>query len=221
MQKVLTNWQDKIPFLKSKEMIRIANFIRNERDKGKVILPNAEDVFNALKYTSFECVKVVILGQDPYPNRNHAHGIAFSIPENCADIPASLQNILKELRDDLGVEKKNGNLYGWAKQGVLLLNTSLTVEEGKPASHKGIGWELLIRQIIDVINEEKDRIAFVLWGSFAQNFCKNIDVKKHYILKSVHPSPLSAYRGFFGSRPFSKVNEYLIKNGITPIDWSK
>lgn len=216
----MKDWQDQLDFFSSDEYARIMKFLEDERASGKSVLPAEDDVFNALKYTPFEAVKVVIIGQDPYPNKRHAHGLAFSIPKETTDIPQSLRNILKELEDDLGIKATGGNLAKWAKQGVMLLNYTLTVEEGKSNSHKSIGWNKLTKEIIQLINTRKNNIVFLLWGRFAQNLCKNIDHEKHCIIESPHPSPLSAYRGFFGSKPFSKTNEYLKKNKIGPIDWS-
>lgn len=197
----------------------ILDFLTDER-KNKQILPAEKDVFNALNYTPWEKVKVVILGQDPYPNPDHAHGLAFSVPETCTNLPMSLRNILKELKDDLGISRPNGNLAGWARQGVLLLNTVLTVEAGNSNSHKNIGWKVLIQEIMQCLNEEKLHLVFILWGGPAQKLGKKIDRDRHLVIEGVHPSPLSSYRGFFGSHPFSKTNLALEKFNLTPIDWS-
>jgi uracil-DNA glycosylase len=198
----------------------ILDFLTDQR-KQKLILPAENDVFNALTYTPWDQVKVVILGQDPYPNPEHAHGLAFSVPESCKNLPMSLRNILKELKDDLGIDHPNGNLAGWARQGVLLLNTVLTVEAGNSNSHKKIGWSILIQEILQKLNEEKDHLVFILWGGPAQKLGKKIDRSRHVVIEGVHPSPLSSYRGFFGSRPFSKTNHALEKFKLTPIDWSR
>lgn len=187
----------------------------------KVIFPPKECIFNALKYTSFENVKVVIVGQDPYHGVGEAHGLSFSVQDN-VKVPPSLQNIYKELYEDLGVPiKKTGNLTGWAKQGVLLLNSVLTVEKDKASSHKGLGWELFTDYVIKVLNLKKTPVVFILWGNFARSKKVLITNPNHYIIESPHPSPFSAYNGFFGSKPFSKTNDFLIKNKLTPIDWSK
>lgn len=187
----------------------------------KVIFPPKECIFNALKYTSFENVKVVIVGQDPYHGVGEAHGLSFSVQDN-VKVPPSLQNIYKELYDDLGVPiKKTGNLTGWAKQGVLLLNSVLTVEKDKASSHKGLGWELFTDYVIKVLNLKETPVVFILWGNFARSKKVLITNPNHYIIESPHPSPFSAYNGFFGSKPFSKTNGFLIKNKLTPIDWSK
>jgi uracil-DNA glycosylase len=198
----------------------ILDFLTNER-KTKLILPTEDDVFNAFKCTPWDRVKVVILGQDPYPNSEHAHGLAFSVPQESTSLPMSLRNILKELKEDLGIDHPSGNLVGWAQQGVLLLNTVLTVEAGNSDSHRKLGWRILIEEVLQRLNEEKEHLVFLLWGLPAQKFGKKIDTDRHLVLKSVHPSPLSAYRGFFGSKPFSQTNAYLTAHGIEPIDWTK
>ncbi|UWG95359.1 uracil-DNA glycosylase [Dehalobacter sp. DCM] len=184
-----------------------------------VIYPNMYDIYNALHYTAFKDVKVVILGQDPYHGPNQAHGLSFSVQ---AGIPAppSLVNIFKELHDDVGCYiPNNGYLKKWADQGVLLLNTSLTVRAGQANSHSRIGWEKFTDRIIALLNEREDPVVFILWGKNAQSKQSLITTSRHYIIKSVHPSPLSAHAGFFGSRPFSKANGYLISIGKEPIDW--
>lgn len=187
--------------------------------KSKTIFPAKENVFNALKLTPYENVKVVIVGQDPYHGMNEAHGLSFSVLDN-VPIPPSLQNIYKELEADLNIKPaKSGNLTKWAKEGVLLLNAVLTVEKDKPASHKSLGWELLTDYIIKVINLKEEPVVFILWGNFAKAKKSLITNKKHLIISSSHPSPFSCYNGFFGSKPFSKTNAFLIKNNIEPIDW--
>ncbi|UYP46668.1 Uracil-DNA glycosylase [Candidatus Lokiarchaeum ossiferum] len=216
----MNDWLEALPFFKTEQYSQLDQFVRSERSQGKSILPAEEDVFNALKFTPLEQVKVVILGQDPYPNKRHAHGLSFSIPETTPDIPKSLKNIFKELESDVGVKKTTGSLIGWAKQGVMLLNTVLTVEEGLSNSHKSKGWEKLTKEIITTISSQRDHVVFILWGGKAQKMKKWIATEKHLILESPHPSPLSSYRGFFGSHPFSQVNEYLSKNKRKPIDWS-
>jgi len=187
-------------------------------DKQKVILPIKENRLNCLKLTPYENVKVVIIGQDPYHNYNQAHGLAFSVEQG--KFPPSLRNIYKELVSDMKVEyPTTGNLSSWAEQGVLLLNTSLTVELHKPLSHQGKGWEIFTLEIVKNVNEKKTPVVFILWGAHAQKFSKFINQEKHLIIKSVHPSPLSASRGFFGSKPFSKTNDFLLENQIKPINW--
>lgn len=191
-----------------------------EYDK-KIIYPSKEYIFNALKLTSYKDTKVVIVGQDPYHGENQAHGLSFSVQKGIK-VPPSLQNIYKELYSDLGVTKKNdGDLTKWAKQGVLLLNSVLTVEKDKAASHKNIGWEFLTDYIIQVLNLKNEPVVFILWGNFAKEKAKLITNSKHYVITSPHPSPFSAYSGFFGSKPFSKTNNFLISNNLNPIDWSK
>lgn len=183
------------------------------------IYPEQDKVLNALKLTPYESTKVVILGQDPYHGRGQAHGLSFSVKPGITP-PPSLQNIYKELQSDLGCFiPNNGCLVKWAEQGVLLLNTVLTVREDSPNSHKGKGWERFTDKVIEVLNSRKQPLIFVLWGSHAQAKQRLIDTNQHYILKSVHPSPLSSYRGFFGSKPFSQVNELLKQLGTQEIDW--
>ena len=187
----------------------------------KEIYPPKDYIFNALKLTSYENTKVVIVGQDPYHGKGEAHGLSFSVQKGIK-IPPSLKNIYKELYDDLGVlPKDNGDLTGWALQGVLLLNSVLTVEKDKAASHRNLGWEPMTDYIIKLLNLKDEPVVFILWGNFAKEKAKLITNPHHYIVMSPHPSPFSAYSGFFGSKPFSKTNEFLVKNGLTPIDWSK
>ena len=187
----------------------------------KTIYPPKDYIFNALKLTSYKDTKVVIVGQDPYHGEHQAHGLSFSVQKG-VKVPPSLQNIYKELYDDLGVPIRNdGDLTGWAKQGVLLLNAVLTVEKDKAASHRYWGWELLTDYIIKVLNMKEEPVVFILWGNFAKEKAKLITNPHHYIITSPHPSPFSAYSGFFGSKPFSKTNDYLVKNNLKSIDWSK
>lgn len=191
----------------------------DEEYKTHTIYPAAKDIYNALRLTSFENCKVVILGQDPYHEPNQAQGLAFSVNKT-VDIPPSLINIYKELHNDLGCNIPNhGCLLSWAKQGVLLLNTVLTVRAHQANSHKDKGWEQLTDTIIRRLNDKQTPIVFILWGANARNKKTLIDTSKHLIIESAHPSPLSAYNGFFGSRPFSKTNDFLIKNNYLPIDW--
>ena len=183
------------------------------------IYPPMHDIFNALKYTSFEDVKVVIIGQDPYHGAGQAHGLCFSVQPGVTP-PPSLKNMFKELNADLGLpEPANGELTRWAKQGVLLLNTVLTVREGQPTSHKGLGWEQVTDRIISELNKKETPVVFLLWGAHAQKKGELITNPIHYKLQTVHPSPLSASRGFFGCRHFSKTNALLAKHGIKPIEW--
>ncbi len=187
----------------------------------KTIFPPKDYIFNALKLTSFKDTKVVIVGQDPYHGKGEAHGLSFSVQKGIK-IPPSLQNIYKELENDLGIPPKdNGDLTGWAKQGVLLLNAVLTVEKDKAASHRNLGWEPLTDYIIKLLNKKGEPVVFILWGNFAKEKAKLITNPNHYIITSPHPSPFSAYSGFFGSKPFSKTNNYLKTKNIKPIDWSK
>jgi uracil-DNA glycosylase len=187
----------------------IISFLDHQKKLGKTIFPEESLIFNAFNQTSFKDIHVVILGQDPYHGANQAHGLSFSVPDGIK-LPPSLKNIFKELESDIGKEiPKSGNLIHWAKQGILLLNASLTVEENKPMSHSKIGWNLFTDAIIKKISQEKTNVIFILWGKFAQEKEKLIDPEKHFILKAAHPSPLSAYNGFWGCRHFSKTNELL------------
>lgn len=188
--------------------------------KLHTVYPSKENLFQALKLTSYEHTKVVILGQDPYHGPGQAHGLSFSVLPGVR-IPPSLVNIYKELHSDLGVPiPNNGYLVPWAKQGVLLLNTVMTVRDGQANSHKGLGWERFTDAVIEKLNEREKPVVFILWGSHAQKKGAFIDRHKHLVLESVHPSPLSAHRGFFGSRPFSKANAFLASQGMEPIDWT-
>ncbi|MFH5185487.1 uracil-DNA glycosylase [Paenibacillus sp. TAB 01] len=183
------------------------------------IYPDMHDIFNALHLTSYANTKIVILGQDPYHGAGQAHGLSFSVKPG-VPAPPSLQNMFKELRSDLGIDIPNhGYLVHWAEQGVLLLNTVLTVREGMPNSHKGMGWEQFTDQVIRLLNDREEPIVFILWGSHAQQKAQLITNKRHEILRSAHPSPLSAHRGFFGSKPYSKANEFLNRHGEEEIDW--
>ena len=195
----------------------IKQYVKNER-LIKTIYPSEKDLFNAFKLTNFKDIKVVILGQDPYHGENEAMGLAFSV-KNGIKIPPSLRNIFKELKDDLGIDRKNTDLSDWAKQGVFLLNTVLTVEKDKANSHKNIGWQNFTDFIIQEINEKLDNVVFILWGRQARDKKVLITNKTHYIIESAHPSPLSAYNGFFGSKPFSKTNDYLKKHGKSIINF--
>ena len=215
------SWDEKLSVIwNSSGFKNFYNMIMKLYDE-KTIYPLKENIFNAFKLTSFENVKVVIMGQDPYHGEGEAHGLSFSVQDN-VKIPPSLQNIYKELYSDLGIPPKNtGNLTGWAKEGVLLLNSTLTVEKDKANSHQGLGWQYFTDYVIKVLYLSEKPIVFILWGNFARSKKVLITNPKHLILESPHPSPFSAYNGFFGSKPFSKTNDFLIKNNIKPIDWSK
>lgn len=198
--------------------LKLREFLKDEY-KTQAIYPDMYDIFNALKLTSYKDTKVLILGQDPYHNVNQAHGLSFSVKPG-VDTPPSLLNMYKELRDDLGCFiPNNGYLVPWAKQGVLLLNTALTVRAHQANSHKGKGWEIFTDNIIKTLNLRDDPVIFILWGNNARKKKDFIDTSKHFVIESAHPSPLSASRGFFGSKPFSKTNEILISLGKAPIDW--
>lgn len=207
------------PLLKQDYMRRLSAFVQEERLEH-VVYPPQNLVFNAFRLTPLQDVKVVILGQDPYHNVGQAHGLSFSVPAGVAH-PPSLKNILAELTTDIDgfVYPQSGDLTKWAKQGVLLLNATLTVRAHQAGSHQKQGWEMLTDQIISKISEELDGVVFLLWGSYAQKKSTLIDHRKHLILKAVHPSPLSVYRGFFGSKHFSKANDYLLKKKKGVIDW--
>ena len=197
---------------------KLINFVKEEY-KNKTIYPKENEVFNAFRYTDFNNVKVVILGQDPYHGPNQAEGLSFSVSNHVLK-PPSLQNIFKELESDLGIPFPESNsLKPWAKQGVLLLNAVLTVEEHKPTSHKDKGWEIFTDDVIKIMNQKKEPIVFILWGAYARKKKELITNPIHCIIESAHPSPFSARNGFFGSKPFSKTNEFLRKNGIKEIDW--
>lgn len=197
----------------------IVQFLKTEKAAGKVIYPPGKLIFNAFDCTPFANVKVVIIGQDPYHNPGQAHGLCFSVPDK-VPAPPSLLNIFKELQTDLGLAPpQTANLEAWAKQGVLLLNASLTVEMNKPMSHSQLGWHVFTDEVIRHVSAHKDHVVFMLWGKFAQNKENLIDSIKHKILKAAHPSPLSAYNGFYGSGHFSKANAWLREMGEKPIDW--
>ena len=197
----------------------LMSFVEDEYNQGS-IFPEKEFVFRAFNECPLDKVKVVILGQDPYPTRGHAHGLCFSCDASVFPLPKSLKNIFKEYESDLNKKMPlDGDLSNWAKQGVLLLNTVLTVKEWEADSHKNKGWEKFTDAVIQVLNENTENIVYILWGAKAQKKGKDIDENKNLILKSPHPSPLSSYRGFFGSQPFSKTNEYLVNKGIEKINW--
>ena len=196
-------------------------FLDQEAREGKVILPPKDLIFRALECTPLDEVKVVILGQDPYPTAGHGHGLCFSVQPALKPLPKSLLNINKELLSDCGIDNSHtGYLEPWAKQGVLLLNAVLTVEQGNANAHKGKGWEIFTDKIIELVNDRCENVVFILWGAYAQKKGKVIDKAKHLVINDPHPSPLSAYRGFWGSKPFSKTNAYLTSKGKGEIDWS-
>jgi len=200
-------------------MRALSEFLRVEKAAGKSIYPSGKEIFNALNFTPFDRVKVVILGQDPYHGPGQAHGLCFSVGAGVA-LPPSLKNIYKEIANDLDIPpSRSGNLQCWAEQGVLLLNSVLTVQSANAGSHQGKGWERFTDRIITLLNERRDNIVFLLWGSYAQRKGAIIDRSRHLVLESVHPSPLSASRGFFGNHQFSQTNRYLETHGQTPIDW--
>ena len=196
---------------------KLGIFVKNEY-KTKTVFPPYNNIFDALRFTDYDEVKVVILGQDPYHGLGEAHGLSFSVKENVA-MPPSLQNIFKELYSDLGLKRTKSDLTDWAKEGVLLLNSIMTVVKDKPLSHKDKGWEIFTDNIISKLNEREEPVIFVLWGNFARSKKELITNSRHKIIESVHPSPLSANRGFFGSKPFSKINNYLKEMGKDSINW--
>lgn len=198
----------------------LKKFLQSEKSQGKQILPKSQLWFHALNSTPLDHVKVVILGQDPYPNPGHPHGLCFSVQPDVTPLPKSLININTELMNDVGVDNSHtGYLQPWAEQGVLLLNAVLTVEAGHSNAHQKRGWETFTDQIIHIINQHCDHCVFILWGAYAQKKGKQIDESRHLVVKSPHPSPLSAYRGFFGSKPFSQTNQYLQAHGKPAINW--
>lgn len=200
-------------------MINLRQFLKNEIDSKRYFYPSAKLLFNAFDACPYERVKLVILGQDPYHGDGQANGMSFSVARNMP-IPPSLKNIYKELHDDIGMNiPHHGDLTGWAKQGVLLLNTVLSVRANTPMSHRDQGWEEFTDHVIRQLNTHKENLVFLLWGSHAQSKASLLDDNKHCLLKSTHPSPLSAHRGFLGCRHFSQANDYLTQHGITPIDW--
>lgn len=198
--------------------VKLTDFVRSEYKNGKVY-PPASLIFNAFNLCPFNNVKVVLIGQDPYHEPGQAHGLCFSVCDG-VPFPPSLLNIFKELKNDIGKDiPHSGNLSRWAEQGVLLLNATLTVREHQAGTHQGQGWEEFTDAVIKILNEKKDGLVFMLWGSYAQSKAKLIDERRHCVLRSAHPSPLSAYRGFFGNNHFSLTNDYLLKNGKTIINW--
>ena len=204
----------------SERHTELQQFIAHER-LVSTVFPPAQDVYAALELTPFESTKVVVLGQDPYHGLGQAHGLSFSVRGN-TPIPPSLRNIFQELFTDVAIQREqNGDLTGWARQGVLLLNTSLTVREGEPGSHKNRGWEHITDTVMSALNEKPTRVVFVLWGAHARNQKTLITQAHHVVIESAHPSPLSAHRGFFGSKPFSQINSALEEAGLSPIEWGQ
>ncbi len=199
---------------------QLVEFVRSEyaQHKGGVFPPGPQ-IFRAFEACPFEKVKVVILGQDPYPTKGHAHGLSFSVDSSVRPLPKSLHNIYTELNDDLNVQRANGDLSSWAKQGVLMLNAVLTVREGQPGSHANKGWERFTDAVIQQIGTRKEHVVYILWGSYAQKKGTQINTQNNLVINTPHPSPLSAYRGFFGSKPFSQTNAYLQEHNIEPINW--
>lgn len=214
------SWKEKLnPEFQKDYFVHLVEFLRKEKQNGKVIYPEGSNIFNAFAQTPWDQVKVLLLGQDPYHHPGQAHGLCFSVLDGVA-FPPSLRNIFKELNADTGKPiPDSGNLTHWAKQGVLLLNASLTVEANQPMSHSKVGWENFTDHVIELLSREKKQMVFILWGRFAQQKENLIDASKHFILKSAHPSPLSAHQGFFGCRHFSKTNQLLREIGKPEIFW--
>ena len=222
MKKIIleNSWKEKLLEEFNKDYMRsLSEFLRSEKLKNKIIFPPGNKIFNAFNLTKFEDVKVVILGQDPYHGHNQAHVLSFSVEEGIRP-PPSLKNIFKELESDMGIKQpEHGNLERWCNEGVLLLNSILTVEKSKPTSHANMGWEQFTDKILSILNDLKRNVVFILWGKKAQEKGHFLDKNRHLILKSAHPSPYSANNGFLGSKPFSKTNHYLNSNNIKEIDW--
>ena len=218
--KIEPGWKEALAqVFKRHFFLHLVSHLKSEIASGQVIYPTGNLIFNAFWQTPFNKVKVIILGQDPYHNPGQAHGLSFSVPAG-VPLPPSLQNIYKEIIDDMGgTMPPSGDLTHWAQQGVLLLNAALTVRQNEPASHAKIGWTEFTDAVITTLSEEKEGLIFLLWGRFAQDKQRLIDETKHTVLKAAHPSPLSAYKGFLGCRHFSRVNEILISQGQTPIQW--
>lgn len=218
--KIEQSWKDVLANEFEKDyFINLTNFVRGEYLSGKTIYPEAKNIFNAFNLCPLDKVRVVIIGQDPYHEPGQAHGLCFSV-QNGVDLPPSLINIYKEIEDDLGRKSiTNGDLTAWANQGVLLLNSTLTVQAHIAASHAGKGWEQFTDAVIRAVAQNRKNVVYMLWGSFAQKKAEFVNGQENLILKSAHPSPLSAYRGFFGNHHFSRANEYLVENGFKAIDW--
>lgn len=219
--KLEPSWKARVgDYLLRDDMQALSAFLRERKAQGVHVFPPGPQIFAALDATPFQAVKVVILGQDPYHGHGQAHGLCFSVQPG-VDVPPSLQNIYKELQADLGITSpQHGYLMHWARQGVLLLNAVLTVEEGRAGAHANKGWEGFTDAVVDALNREREQVVFLLWGSYAQKKGAMIDTSRHRVLRAPHPSPLSAHRGFFGCKHFSKANDYLQRTGQAPIDWS-
>jgi len=219
MLKLGGGWDEVLkPLFSDERYLKIREFLKEEYS-SRTIYPDMYDLYNCFRFTPFNELKAVLLGQDPYHEKGQAHGLCFSVQDGVTP-PPSLENMFKELKSDIGMERpKSGNLTKWAKEGVLLLNTTLTVREHAANSHSKCGWAWFTDSVIKIISEQKENIVFILWGGNARSKKPLIDQRKHLILECAHPSPLSAYNGFFGCKHFSKANDYLIKNGKTPIDW--
>jgi len=218
--KLEPSWKARVgDYLQRPDMQALSEFLRAELKAGKTVYPPPKKIFAALDTTPFDNVKVVIIGQDPYHGPNQAHGLCFSVMPGVA-FPPSLENILKEVQSEFAFPRPDhGCLISWARQGVLLLNSVLTVERGRPESHKGKGWEGFTDAVVDHLNRERENLVFLLWGSYAQAKGKLVDGRRHLVLKAPHPSPLSAHRGFFGCGHFSKTNNWLVDHGLAPVDW--
>ena len=218
--KIEESWKNALSSEFEKDyFVKLTDFVRGEYLSGKTVYPAAKNIFNAFNLCPVDNVKVVIIGQDPYHEPGQAHGLCFSV-ESGVDLPPSLINIYKEIESDIGRKSiTNGDLTAWAKQGVLLLNATLTVRAHVAASHSGMGWETFTDAVIKILAQNRKNIVYMLWGAFAQKKADFVDVNENLILKSAHPSPLSAYRGFFGNHHFSRANEYLIAHDQSPIDW--
>ena len=215
------SWKARVgEYLQREDMQRLSAFLRERKAAGARVYPPGPNIFAALDATPFDAVKVVVLGQDPYHGAGQAHGLSFSVPQG-TPVPPSLQNIFKELQRDLGIAAPDhGCLLPWARQGVLLLNAVLTVEDGRPGAHAGKGWEGFTDEVVQALAREREHLVFLLWGSYAQKKGAVIDPRRHRVLRAPHPSPLSAHRGFLGCGHFSAANAYLARHGQAPVDWS-
>lgn len=218
---LIADWSQQLDFIFKQDYYQqLLKFLEYESTHNKTIYPPKDQIFNAFNLSSFKNTKVIILGQDPYHNEGQAHGLSFSVPDGIS-VPPSLRNIYQELKSDLNIEpSKNGNLTQWATQGVLLLNSVLTVEKNSPGSHAKSGWADFTDTVIDILNENKQNLVFLLWGAYAQQKTELIDQSKHLVLTAAHPSPFSAHKGFFGCKHFSQVNEYLKMHNQQPVDWT-
>jgi uracil-DNA glycosylase len=214
------NWRDIIGVEFEQRMAKLEQFLQQEKDLGHTIHPKDEEIFNALNSTPLENIKVVILGQDPYHGEGQANGLCFSVRKGTR-IPPSLNNIYNEIKDEYGIRPSHGDLTGWAAEGVLLLNATLTVREDSAGSHRGKGWEKFTDEVICAVSETREHVVFLLWGRYAGEKTALIDGKKHLVLETSHPSPLSARLGFLGCEHFKKTNDYLIKHGLKPVEWEK